>query len=628
MPRLVIADGTLRQMRIRLLLAAVLATISFTPAFAQDLVWRHATSLIGEPKYPADFPHFDYVNPQAPKGGVVRLSDTGGFDTLNPILPKGNPGAGIGLVYETLMTPSLDEASTMYGLIAEAMAWPDDYSSVAFRLRPEAKWQDGEPITAEDVVWSFNKLVELNPSQKFYYQHVTKAEVTGEREITFTFDQKGNRELPNIVGQLLVLPKHWWEGKDANGRQRNIGNSTLEPPMGSGPYHVERIAAGKTIVYRRNDDYWAKDLPIGIGQYNFDEIRFEVFLDDTVEFEGFKADVFDWRSENSARRWATQYGFPAAQKGHVVKEELENDYRDNGVMVGFVPNLRRDLFKDIRVRRALNHAFDFETLKRTLFYGQYERVNSFFYGTPLASSGLPGGTELEILQTVKDKVPPEVFATTYTNPVGGDPQKQRENLRQALKLLQDAGYHLEGQKLVDQSGKQLSFELILNGPTIEPVALAYQGELRKIGIEMAVRSIDTPQYINRVRSHDFDMIYSAWPESLSPGNEQRDFWGSAAADSESSRNYGGIKDPAVDALIERVVITKDRDDLVAATRALDRVLLANQYVIPSYTLRRSRIARWDRFDRPETLPEFAVGFPTIWWWNEDKAERIRQGATQ
>ncbi len=526
------------------------------------------------------------------------------------------------------MTSALDEVSTMYGLIAEAMSYPDDYSSVTFRLRPEAKWQDGEPITPEDVVWSFEKLTELNPSQKFYYQHVSKAEVTGEHEVTFTFDQTGNRELPHIVGQLLVLPKHWWEGKAANGKQRDIASSTLEPPLGSGPYRIDRVVPGKTIAYKRVDDYWAKDLPVAIGQNNFDEIRYEIFLDETVEFEAFKADVFDWRSENSAKRWATQYDFPAVKKGYVVKEELDNAYRDNGVMVGFIPNLRRDLFKDVRVRRALNDAFDFETLKKTLFYGQYERIDSFFYGTTLAASGLPEGEELAILQSVKDEVPPEVFTAPYVNPVGGDPGKERENLRQALSLLQEAGYHLDGQKLVDKNGKQLAFELILNGPTIEPVALAYQASLRKIGIDMQVRSIDTPQWINRVRSRDFDMIYTGWAESLSPGNEQRDYWGSAAADSDSSQNYAGIKDPAVDALIARIVQTKDRAELVAATHALDRVLMANQYVIPSYALRFSRIARWDRFDRPAELPEYSIGFPTTWWWDEAKAQKIRAGAAQ
>ena len=615
-------------MHFRLVLAALLLVFIASPGEAQEKVWRYATSLNDEPKYPADFKHFDYVNPDAPKGGMVRLSDTGGFDTLNPILAKGNPAPGLGLIYETLMTSALDEVSTMYGLIAEAMSYPDDYSSVTFRLRPEAKWHDGQPITPEDVVWSFEKLTQLNPSQKFYYQHVTKAEVAGEHEVTFTFDQKGNRELPHIVGQLMVLPQHWWEGKDANGKQRDIGSSTLEPPLGSGPYEIERVDPNRTIVYKRVGDYWAKDLPVSIGQNNFDEVRFDIFRDETVTFEAFKADAFDWRDENSAKRWATQYDFPAVQKGNVVKEELPNAYRDNGVMVGFVPNLRRDLFKDVRVRRALNFAFDFETLRKTLFYGQYERIDSFFYGTSLAASGLPQGEELAMLEPLRDKVPPEVFTAPYTNPVGGSPEKGRENLRQALALLQQAGYHLDGQRLVDSSGKPFSFELILNGPTIEPVALAYQANLRKIGIDMQVRTIDTPQYINRVRSRDFDMIYTGWAESLSPGNEQRAYWGSAAADSASSQNYAGIKDPAVDALVEKIVLTKDRNELVAATHALDRVLMANQYVIPSYALRFSRIARWDRFDHPAALPEYSVGFPTVWWWDEAKAQKIGAGATQ
>jgi microcin C transport system substrate-binding protein len=613
----------------RLAVAVAMLFAGVIAGHAQEGEWRHASSLIKEPKYSKDFAHFDYVNPDAPKGGTARLSDTGGFDTLNPILPKGNPAPGIGLIYDTLMTASYDEVSTSYGLIAEAMKYPADYSSVTFRLRPQAKWHDGEPITPEDVVWSFNKIVELNPAQKFYYQHVTKAEVTGEHEVTFTFDHAGNRELPHIVGDLLVLPKHWWEGKDANGRQRNIGESTLEPPLGSAAYKVGRVNPGKTITFERVEDYWAKDLPVSIGHNNFDEIRYESFLDTTVAFEGFKADVYDWRDENEAKRWVTGYNFPAVQKGQVIKEEFENPYRDSGIMVGFVPNLRRPIFQDVRVRRALNYAFDFETLRRTIFYGEYERIDSFFYGTPLAASGLPQGRELEILEMVRDKVPPEVFTTPYVNPVGGDSEKERANLRAALKLFQEAGYKIEGRRMVDaETGQQLSFELLLVGEQIEPVALAYQANLRKLGIEMRVRSVDQPQWINRVRGHDFDMIYVGWPESMSPGNEQRDFWGSAAADSESSRNYAGIKDPAVDAIIERIVLAKDRDELVAATHALDRVLMANQYVIPSYALRHARIARWDRFGRPDHLPEFQIGFPTIWWWDEAKAAAIRKGATQ
>jgi microcin C transport system substrate-binding protein len=612
-------------MLMRLILTALFLATALTAGQAQEGEWRHATSLIGEPNYPPDFPRFDYVNPDAPKGGLVRLSSAGGFDTLNPVPPKGNLASGLGLVYESLMTSSLDERSTNYGLIAEAVRFPDDISSATFRLRPEARWHDGEPITPEDVVWSFNKLVELDPQQGFYYQHVTGAEVTGEHEVTFTFDQTGNRELPNILGQVIVLPKHWWEGKDAQGRQRNIENTTLEPPLGSGPYRVARVDPGKTISYRRVDDYWGKDLPVNIGQNNFDEIRYESFLDETVSFEAFKADNYDWRNENQAKRWATAYDFRAVERGDVIKEEFPQTYRGAGLMVGFVPNLRRAVFQDERVREALNYAFDFETLKRTIFYGQYERIDSYFYGTELASSGLPEGRELEILESVKDKVPDAVFTTPYTNPVGGDSQKVRDNLRKALTLLQEAGYRLDGNKLVDSSGKQLSFEILLNGPTIEAVALPWQDSLRKIGIDARVRSVDTPQYINRIRSRDFDMIYTGWPESLSPGNEQRDFWGSEAADSLSSRNYAGIADPGVDALIERVVLAKDRDELIAATHALDRVLLAHHYLIPSYTRQKSPIARWNRFSRPETLPEYSIGFPTIWWWDEEKAAAIGGG---
>jgi microcin C transport system substrate-binding protein len=453
--------------------------------------------------------------------------------------------------------------------------------------------------------------------------------VTGPNAVTFTFDQTGNRELPHIMGQLIVLPKHWWEGKDAQGKPRSIENSTLEPPLGSGPYRVDSVVPSKTVVYKRVDDYWAKDLPVSIGQNNFDTIRYESFLDDTVEFEAFKADVYDWRDENEAKRWATQYNFPAVQKGAVVKEEFANPYRDNGVMVGFVPNLRRPIFQDARVRRAINLAFDFESLNRTIFYGQYERVNSYFYGTELASSGLPEGAELDILDGMRDLVPPQVFTTPYASPVGGSPEKERDNLRQALQLLQGAGYQLKGRQLVNgKTGQPLKFELLLNGDTIERVALPLQADLRQIGIEMTIRTVDTPQWINRVRSRDFDMIYTGWPESLSPGNEQRDFWGSQAADSDSSRNYAGIKDPGVDALIEKVVLAKDRDTLVAATHALDRVLLAHDYVIPSYTLRHARIARWDRFDHPDALPEYSIGFPTIWWWDQAKADKIKAGGAQ
>lgn len=608
------------------LLAASPAAAQEQPAAGAEPAWRHASALAGEPRYAEDFPHFDYVNPEAPKGGRVRLSEDGGFDTLNPILSKGVPAAGLGFVFETLMTSSLDELdiSAEYGLLAEAVRYPEDFSSVTYRLREAARWADGTPVTPEDVVWSFDKIKELNPTQRFYYQHVVKAEKTGEREVTFTFDETGNRELPHIVGQLTILPKHWWEGAGPGGQPRDIASSTLEPPLGSGPYRVARVDPGRSITYVRNPDYWGADLPVNVGQHNFDEISYDYYRDRTVEFEAFKADRIDFWAENEAKRWATGYDFPAARDGKVKKELVESD-PVSGVMVGFVPNLRRPMFQDARVRRALNYAFDFEELNRTLFYGQYERIDSFFHGIPLASEGLPEGREKEMLEEVRDQVPAEVFTTEYVNPVGGDPQKARENLRRAVELFREAGYRLEGGRMVGPDGKPVAFELLLNGPIIERVALPYKQALERIGVTMTVRTVDSNQYVSRLRSRDFDMTYTGWGQSMSPGNEQLDFWGSAAADSESSRNYAGIKDPAVDALIRKVVFAKDRDDLVAATKALDRVLLANQYVIPSYTIEADRIAYWDRFGHPEPLPRFSIGFPTVWWWDADKAATVGGG---
>ena len=605
-------------------LAISLALAAATVAVAQDEAgeWLHGSSLIEEPRYPPGFAHFNYVNPDAPKGGTARLSGVSPtFDTLNPILPKGVTADGLGLLYESLMVSSFDEydISAHYGQIADGVRFPDDYSSVTYRINPNARWHDGEPVTVDDVVWSFEKLVELNPSQANYYAHVTGAEATGEREVTFTFDETGNRELPHIVGQLIVMPKHWWEGTDASGRQRDIGESTLEPPLGSGPYRIGSVVAGRSITYERVPDFWGADLNVNIGQNNFDTLRYEYFRDLTVEFEAFKGDQFDFWAENEARRWETGYDFPAMQQGKVKKELVELE-QVSGVMVGFVPNLRRPLFQDARVRRAFNHAFDFEELNRTIFFGQYERIDSFFHGIPLSWEGLPEGQELEILETVRDQVPPEVFTAEYTNPVNDTPQAVRDNLRRAVELMTEAGYRLEGNRMIGPDGKQVEVELLLNGPTIERVAIPFQQALERIGIKMTIRTADSSQFQQRVRTRDFDMVYTGWLQSTSPGNEQLDYWGSEAADVESSRNYAGIKDPAVDALIRRLIFAKDRDELIAATRALDRVMMAQQYVIPSYTILADRIAYWDRFGHPDyDKIRFTIGFPTVWWWDAEKA---------
>jgi microcin C transport system substrate-binding protein len=610
-------------MLVRLALATLSLLAGLACAQAQETQWRHATALTGEPRYAPGFAHFDYVNPQAPKGGRVRLGSEGGFDSFNPILPADNKAPGIAYLNESLMTSSYDELdiSAEYGLLAEAMKYPPDFSSVTYRLRPEARWHDGQPVTAADVVWSFDQTVKNNPYQRNYYSHVVKAEQTGEREVTFTFDAPGNRELPHIMGQLTVLPQHWWEGKDAQGRQRDISKTTLEPPLGSGPYRIKSFQANRFVSYARVPDYWGKDLNVNVGAYNLDEIRFDEYRDSTVLLEAFKGDQYDWRVENSAKNWATGYHFPARDQKKVIIEEFPD--KASGAMQAFVPNLRLPKFSDERVRLALNYAFNFEALKESIFFGQYQRINSFFFGTELASSGVPSGRELEILQTVKDKVPPELFTTPYTNPVSDTPEAARNNLRQALALMKQAGYELRGRQLVNsKTGEPFTIEVLEFDPLTERYLLPYQQDLAKIGIEMRIRSVDTPQYIERVQKRQFDMIVQRWGQSLSPGNEQRAFWGSAAADQPNSPNYAGIKDPAVDALIDKVIFATTREDLVAATRALDRVLLWRHYVIPQWDTNVTRTARWDRFGRPPNIPPYTTGFPDIWWWDAERAQKV------
>ncbi|KQT44645.1 hypothetical protein ASG43_14220 [Aureimonas sp. Leaf454] len=592
------------------------------PATAATRDWRIGSSLLGELKYREGFPHLDYVNPQAPKGGRIRLDAIGSFDSFNPIVSKGDVVEGLGLIYETLASPTMDETSTNYGRIADAVSFPPDFSSVTYRINPKARWHDGQPITPDDVIWSFRSLKEVNASQGFYYRHVVEAAATAENEVTFTFDEKNNRELPNIVGQLLVLPKHWWTGKDSNGRQRDIAETTLEAPLGSGPYTIASSSTGRGISYERVKDWWGADLPINIGQYNFDRIDYIYFRDDTVAFEAFKANQFDFWSENKASRWATGYDFPAVRNGWVKQARFENSYRSSGLMVGFVPNLRRPLFQNADLRRALNFALDFETMQRTLFFGEYVRPNSWFFNTELAATGTPSPVELAILEPLRGQIPETAFAGPAVNPVSGDNARIRDNLREAVRLLKQAGYEQRGGRMVNAAtGEPLSFEILLNGDGLSGVVAQYQESLKRIGVEMRIRPVDPSQYINRIRARDYDMIYSGLAQSLSPGNEQYDYFGSAAADKPASQNYAGIKDPAVDELVRQVVQAKDRDTLVAATRALDRVLMANQYIIPSYVPKDERVAYWDRFSHPE-LPEFSDGWPTIWWWDEAKAAKV------
>jgi microcin C transport system substrate-binding protein len=585
--------------------------------------WRHGLALLDEPRYAEGFAHFDYVNPSAPKAGAARISAPGTFDNFNPVVAgvKGKIAVAVAFISESLMSASRDEAAAEYGLLAEAVSYPADVSSVTYRLRAEARWHDGKPITPEDVVFSFDAFKQNSPQYSAYYRQVAKAEKTGEREVTFTFDSPGNRELPFIVGELTVLPKHWWEGTDASGKKRDVTATTLEPPLGSGPYRIKSFAAGRSVVLERVKDYWGRDLNVKVGTENFDTVSYEYFRDLTVALEAFKGDQIDWQIEQSAKNWATSYDFPAVRDHRVVQELFP--IRNLGRMQAFAFNTRRDKFKDARVRQAFDFAYDFEEMNKQLFYGQYQRIVSYFDGTELASSGLPQGQELEILETVRAQVPPEVFTKPYTNPVGGNPEAVRNNLREAIRLLKEAGYEIRDRRLVNaKTNEPYAVEILVYDPALERIALFYKPSLERLGMTVAVRTVDDAQYENRTRSWDFDIIMPIWGESLSPGNEQREFWGSKSADDPGSENYVGIKNPAVDALIDKVIFAKNRDELVAATHALDRVLLWNHYVVPQFIFDKERTARWDRFGHPDPMPKYGMSeFPTLWWWDEAKAAK-------
>ena len=597
--------------------------ISQAEAQSAPLAWRYGASKFGDLKYPADFKRFEYVNPNAPKGGAASQIVLGTFDNFNPVTAgvKGTLVSGIDLIFDTLLVPALDEVSSAYGLLAEALSFPDDYSSVTYRLRASAKWHDGTPVTPNDVIFSFNAFKDLSPQSAAGYRHITKVEKTGDREITFTFEGTGHRELPLSIGQLTILPEQWWTGTDADGKKRRIGETTLELPLSSGPYRIKEFSPAHNVVYERVKDYWGRDLNVSVGRDNFDELQFEYFRDATVAIEAFKGDLVDWRTENSAKSWATAYDFAAVNEKRVILEEFP--ISNVGIMQAFAFNIRRNKFKDPRVRLAFNYAFDFEEMNKKIFFGQYKRIASYFEGTELAATGLATGRELQLLETVRDKVPPEVFTTPYSNPVGGSQNATRANLRESLRLLKEAGYEVRNQQVVNEkTGEPFEVELLTNAPLFERVFLFYKPALERLGIAVSVRTVDEAHYENRLRNWDFDIITFAWGESLLPGNEQRGYWGSLAADQSGSDNVIGIKNPAVDAIIEKIVFAKTQEDLVAAARALDRILLWNQYVVPQWGYGKLRTARWNRFSRPDPLPKYGISaFPTVWWWDADKAAK-------
>jgi microcin C transport system substrate-binding protein len=596
----------------RLLLGLLLAAV---PAAAQDVEPRHALSLFDDIKYPAGFDHFEYVNPEAPKGGTVTLAAAGTFDSLNPFVIKGTPSGAAAQIYDTLMESSEDEPSTSYGLVAASVEVPEDHSWVIFNLRPEARFHDGRPMTADDVLFSFSILKEKGaPFYRFYYANVEPPEKLGPHRVRFRFSGGLNRELPHIIGQLPVLPRHYWEG-------REFDSTTLEPPLGSGPYRIGRVEPGRSIELLLVEDYWGRDLPVRKGQNNTN-LRYEYFRDTTIMVEAFKGRQYDFRLENSAKNWATAYeNFPALQRGLAVKELLD-DNTPTG-MQAFVFNIRRPKFQDPRVRQAIGLMFDFEWSNANLFYGQYTRIDSYFSNSELAAQGLPGEAELKYLEPLRDQVPPEVFTEDYAPPKTDGSGNNRDMLRQAVELLKQAGWTIRDGRLVDASGAPLTIEFMIVQPDFERVIAPMQRNLKRIGIDSAIRTVDSSQYQRRVDEFDFDMVVGSWAQSLSPGNEQRDFWGSEAADRQGSRNLVGIRNPAVDALIGHVIAAESRAELIAATRALDRVLLWNHYVVPQFTIQSYRILYWDRFARPEIKPKYGIGFPSTWWIDRDKDAKLQ-----
>ncbi len=574
----------------------------------------HAISLHGNPRYPAGFTAFAYANPAAPKGGDIRLYALGSFDSLNPFINRGS-AADVTRIYDSLTTASLDEPFTRYGLLAEKIERdPADASWITYHLNPAARFSDGKPVTTADVVFTFDIIrKEGDPSYKNYFKDVVKVEALDARRVKFSFRDASNRELPLIVGEMSILPKHYWE-------KRKFDSTTLDIPVGSGPYVISRVDAGRSITYTRNPEYWGRNLPVNRGLHNFNSITTVYYRDTTVAFEGFKAGQYDFRSENRAKTWATEYNFPAMRNGLVKK--VEQPHQNSSGMQGFGFNLRRGFFQDVRVREALGLAFDFEWSNRNLFNMAYIRTGSYFSNSELGASGAPSAAELALLEPLRKDLPATVFGPVQAPPKTDGSGNARAQLLKAQQLLASAGWTMKDGKLVNAQNQPFVFEMLLAQPEFERIVQPFRQNLTRLGIDMRIRIVDVSQYIERMRRFDYDMTVVSFGQSQSPGNEQRDFWSSQAADMQGSRNVIGIKSPAIDRLVDHIVGAPSREALVTAARALDRVLLANHYVIPHYHVNAYRIAYWDFLERPATTPRYALGFDT-WWVNPQKLTRVR-----
>lgn len=564
----------------------------------------YGLSLTGPLQLPAGFTHFPHANPDAPKGGGAVLAAIGSFDSLNPFVVRGSPAVGTGRMFDTLMVSNPDEAEAAYAEIAQSVDIADDHRSVTFKLRPQARFSDGTPILASDVVWTFDTLrSQGRPLYRSYWADVADAQAVDAHTVTFHFKTADNRELPQILGEVPVLPEHWWKGRD-------FSAPLTEPPVGSGPYTVDKVSFGQSITYRRVADWWAADLPTQKGRNNLDTLRYDYYRDPTVAFEAFKAGQVDYRQENSAKNWSTAYDFPAVANGLVKKEALPDKLPQG--MQAFAMNTRRAIFKDPRVRQAMNEVFDFQWMNKTLFYGLYTRTESYFSNSEFASSGVPQGAELALLAPFRDQLPPDLFTQPFRLPVTDGSGNNRDGLLHALKLLDAAGWTVRDRKLVNASGQQFSFEILLDEPAFERVGLPYTQWLGRLGIDAHIRTIDAAQFQKRMDDLDFDMAVAAARESDSPGNEQVDFWSCQSAGLPGTANVAGVCNPVVDAMVNAVVAAKDRDALLPAVHALDRVLLWNWYMVPQWHLEQVWLAYWNRFGHPPAPVRTGVDFST--WW--------------
>ena len=575
----------------------------------------HGIAMHGQPKYEENFLHLDYINPDAPKGGVIKFGSYGSFDNLNRVAFKGSKAAGLGYINDTLMRRVWDEAFSLYGLIAEYAEMPEDRSSITFYINPKAKFHDGSPITREDVLFSLETFQNKGtPNQKKTYGKVIKTELVDQNGIKMIFVNNEDKELPLIIaGFLPIVPKKYYENID-------VTKTFLDIPLGSGPYTIESLEPGRQIKYQRVKDYWAKDLLANKGQYNFDTLIYDYYKDSNVLLEAFKVGEYDYRREYNAKRWQSNYTFDAVDRGDVILQEMKND-RPTG-MNALVMNSRKEIFNNPQVRLALSYAYDHEWINKALYNNAYTRTDSYFDNSPLASSGLPSENELKLLNPWKNQLPKEIFNQTYQPPVSDGSGMPRDNLRIAKKILEGEGWFVEDGKLM-KDGKEFAFEFLIVSPSVEKIALAFQKTLEVLGITMSVRTVDSSQYQARMLNYDFDMIKASWNVSLSPGNEQQFYWGSEVGKKDGSKNYAGVNSPVVDSLIETLIGAKTREELTTAIHALDRVLLWGHYVIPLYHSNTDRIAYWNFLEFPDEIPLYGLVIES-WWANSEKASKLQR----